>query len=185
MKKILLATVATVALSLPAMAQQSQTQQPSGSGQSEMNKPSPNEQTQGTQTQGQSQQQQSQQEDQQQQQAQEPVDPSNLSKDEVRQLQQTLDKKGFSVKKVDGVWGPNTEAALRKFQKDNNIKASGQLTQETISELKAAQGGESNSTTGAGSSPVNSSDQDQNPPKESGSGSGQYRTPGSKGQSQQ
>jgi hypothetical protein len=116
MKKILLAAVATVAVSLPAVAQK-QNMQPSESQmqqQPEMNQPGNQQQTQDEQQQR--------------------INPSELKKDQISQIQQALNKKGFNAKS-DGVWGPNTVSALRNFQQKNNISANGQLTQETLAEL--------------------------------------------------
>ena len=52
----------------------------------------------------------------------------------VEHLQQALNKNGAKLK-VDGRWGPNTESALKTFQKDHNLKVSGRLDKETRSQL--------------------------------------------------
>lgn len=44
---------------------------------------------------------------------------------EVKSLQQTLTKKGYSTNGIDGVFGPATEAAVKKFQKSKKLKADG------------------------------------------------------------
>ena len=44
---------------------------------------------------------------------------------EVKKLQQDLTNKGYSTKGIDGIFGPATESALKKFQKANNLKADG------------------------------------------------------------
>ena len=36
---------------------------------------------------------------------------------------------------VDGVWGPRTVEALRLFQRDNNMSATGSLDSQTIAKL--------------------------------------------------
>jgi peptidoglycan hydrolase-like protein with peptidoglycan-binding domain len=58
-----------------------------------------------------------------------------LSLNEVRQVQQALDKNGFRVGPVDGRWGPKTSDALKHFQQSKNIPANGQLDQQTLSDL--------------------------------------------------
>ena len=50
---------------------------------------------------------------------------------EVRKLQQDLTNKGYSTKGVDGIFGPNTEAAVKRFQQANNIKADGVVGEAT------------------------------------------------------
>ncbi|KKK39058.1 hypothetical protein WQ57_04530 [Mesobacillus campisalis] len=44
---------------------------------------------------------------------------------EVRNLQRILTNKGYSTKGIDGVFGPATEAAVKKFQKAKKLKADG------------------------------------------------------------
>ncbi|WP_079508737.1 L,D-transpeptidase family protein [Mesobacillus jeotgali] len=44
---------------------------------------------------------------------------------EVKTLQQTLTNKGYNTKGIDGVFGPATEAAVKKFQKAKKLKADG------------------------------------------------------------
>lgn len=61
---------------------------------------------------------------------------SPLSAERVRTIQQALNDRtdGRDIT-VDGVWGPNTRRALRQFQRDNNLRATGQLNAETLSAL--------------------------------------------------
>ncbi len=49
---------------------------------------------------------------------------SNLSANQIRQVQQALTQKGFSVGAIDGVWGTQTATALYEFQKSQGIVAS-------------------------------------------------------------
>lgn len=44
---------------------------------------------------------------------------------EVRELQQVLTNKGYSTKGIDGVFGPATEAAVKKFQKAKKLNVDG------------------------------------------------------------
>ena len=139
MRKLVLASLAAAALSIPAMAQNSQ----------------PND------TQNQPQQQQVNQqpsENQNQQQAQNTVDPSKLSTQQIRQIQISLNKQGFDAGHADGKWGPETEKALKDFQQQRHMQASGQLDQRTLQALgvnMSAQNGNAQQpaaqTTGQGS----------------------------------
>lgn len=49
---------------------------------------------------------------------------SNLSGDQIRQVQRALTQKGYSVGAIDGVWGTQTATALYEFQKSQGIMAS-------------------------------------------------------------
>lgn len=63
------------------------------------------------------------------------MNPSNLTQDQVKQVQQALSDKGQQVD-VDGIWGPNTKAALKEFQQAQGMQtAQGNLDPETISAL--------------------------------------------------
>lgn len=46
------------------------------------------------------------------------------SGDDVKELQRTLNAHGYSLD-VDGVWGDNTDAAVRKYQKQNGLTVDG------------------------------------------------------------
>jgi hypothetical protein len=156
MKKMWLVTVAVAALSLPAMAQNAPTQQPENGGaptnqSDQMNKP--DTQPQGSDQSGnpQDQMQQGSQANHPaaEQQASEQIDPTHLNKDQVKQIQQALDEKGIKTQ-ADGIWGPKTANAVRKFQEDNKIEGTGHLTQETLAKLGVSLAGETPSeTTGA------------------------------------
>jgi hypothetical protein len=61
--------------------------------------------------------------------------PATLSRSDVRQIQQALDKNGFQVGRVDGRWGPKTSNAVRQFQQSKKLQAKGQLNQQTLSDL--------------------------------------------------
>lgn len=99
MKQILLATVAAVALSFPAMAHTNKVQEPAKTVQMQL------------------------------------INPMQLTRQQVRQVQRALDKMGFNARKVDGIWGPETAAALRNFQQSNGIDAHGHLTRQTLAKL--------------------------------------------------
>ncbi|MCK6257427.1 L,D-transpeptidase family protein [Fictibacillus sp. KIGAM418] len=44
---------------------------------------------------------------------------------EVKELQRTLTNKGYSTKGIDGIFGKNTDSAVRKYQKANKLKVDG------------------------------------------------------------
>ena len=53
----------------------------------------------------------------------------------IRDFQQALKEKGHDPGPIDGVMGPNTRQALREFQKESNIKATGVPNEETAEKL--------------------------------------------------
>jgi peptidoglycan hydrolase-like protein with peptidoglycan-binding domain len=61
-----------------------------------------------------------------------PVTAESLRPDQIRELQQALKMKGFDAGDEDGTWGSQTEAAVRIFQEDQGIEATGQPDRETI-----------------------------------------------------
>jgi len=68
------------------------------------------------------------------------------SSDDVRQAQTALKEKGQDPGPIDGIHGPRTSAALRSYQKTENIKETGRLDSETKAHLM---GGQASSTTAA------------------------------------
>ncbi len=65
------------------------------------------------------------------------VNPNTPSRAQVQKIQQALDKSGFGAGRTDGMWGPETQAALHKFQTSKDIStANGQLDQKTLSALQ-------------------------------------------------
>lgn len=159
MKKLLLASIAAAALSLPAMAQnnadQSSSQNPpqqqmspssqnaTGSGQSGTTGSAVNDQ-----------------------QSQNTIDPQQLSSQQIRQLQQSLDSQGFKSGHADGKWGPDTAQAVKQFQQHQNIQASGKLDQQTLQALgvnTTAQGSSSPSSSPGASTTGQGSNEDLSP----------------------
>jgi peptidoglycan hydrolase-like protein with peptidoglycan-binding domain len=45
----------------------------------------------------------------------------------VRQIQQALKSKGFEPGEIDGVWGPRTQSALNRYQREQGLAARGQV----------------------------------------------------------
>lgn len=58
------------------------------------------------------------------------------SLDSVKKLQESLIEKGYDVGPVDGLIGPQTQAALQKFQEDQGLDASGEINVETLTALE-------------------------------------------------
>ena len=50
----------------------------------------------------------------------------------IKQIQDLLNRKGYKVGKVDGIWN---QKELRKFQKDKGLNATGKLNQKTADKL--------------------------------------------------
>ena len=63
----------------------------------------------------------------------------SLTVDGIRQVQQALAKKGFDPGPIDGVLGPQTEQAIRKFQDHYGIKVTGRIDNQTLYALGEAQ----------------------------------------------
>ncbi|SEO69625.1 Putative peptidoglycan binding domain-containing protein [Rhodospirillales bacterium URHD0017] len=60
----------------------------------------------------------------------------SLSKDEVKELQAKLGAAGFTAGPIDGVVGPQTEAALRRYAQSRRL-ARPEPTQETLLRLRS------------------------------------------------
>jgi len=65
---------------------------------------------------------------------------TSMSSARVKQIQSALDQNGQHIS-VDGQWGKQTANALRNFQKQNGLKATGQLDPETAQKLGLPQSG--------------------------------------------
>jgi peptidoglycan hydrolase-like protein with peptidoglycan-binding domain len=81
----------------------------------------------------------------------------NLSSEQIRKIQRALHDAGFRASKVDGEWGPNTREALKNFQQEKGMAATGQLNRRSLSALglnpQRFATGESRGTTGRSVSP--------------------------------
>ncbi len=64
-----------------------------------------------------------------------PISPQNLSRGEVREVQQALNKDGFKPGPTDGRWGNETENAVKQFQQSKQLQATGQLNEQTVADL--------------------------------------------------
>ncbi|MGH6672144.1 MAG: peptidoglycan-binding domain-containing protein [Xanthobacteraceae bacterium] len=122
MKQLVLALLASTALAaVPAFAAPNSSPSQQSQQQSQMQKPQQNAQNQA----GANQQQASNQR----------IQPSQLSRKDVREIQTALNKKGFETGHVDGIWGQRTRQAVQDFQKTKNIQANGHLNNKTLSDL--------------------------------------------------
>ena len=78
-----------------------------------------------------------------------------VAPDMVRQVQAKLRDSGYYKQgAVDGVWGSGTETAVRSFQQDHHMGASGQLDVPTLQALNLASG-PATSSTAATNDPAN------------------------------
>jgi peptidoglycan hydrolase-like protein with peptidoglycan-binding domain len=63
------------------------------------------------------------------------------AQDNLRFAQQELQERGYYKGPIDGIMGPQTKAALQRFQQDNKLRVTAGLDQQTLDVLK---GGEMN-----------------------------------------
>jgi len=61
--------------------------------------------------------------------------PIHLSRSQVRTLQRDLDKSGVNAGRADGIMGPRTRSALRRFQQEKGLNATGQPTPRALAAL--------------------------------------------------
>ncbi|PZO82101.1 MAG: hypothetical protein DI626_10310 [Micavibrio aeruginosavorus] len=62
------------------------------------------------------------------------VSVSGMDSGTIQSVQSSLKSEGHSVS-VDGKWGPQTASALREFQMNNDLPATGQLDTQTLAAL--------------------------------------------------
>ncbi|MBF0373881.1 MAG: peptidoglycan-binding protein [Alphaproteobacteria bacterium] len=55
-----------------------------------------------------------------------------VAPDLIRSVQTQLQQQGYQVGEVDGIYGPQTQAALRQYQQDQGYEASGRLNEQTV-----------------------------------------------------
>jgi peptidoglycan hydrolase-like protein with peptidoglycan-binding domain len=56
-------------------------------------------------------------------------------RDEVRSAQSALKAQGFDPGDVDGVYGPNTRAAISNYQRSNGLQETGRFDRATLAKL--------------------------------------------------
>jgi hypothetical protein len=64
------------------------------------------------------------------------VGAAPMSGDDVREVQQTLHDKGYYPGPIDGILGSRTRAALRQYQKDENLAVTGRLDADTTRKVE-------------------------------------------------
>jgi peptidoglycan hydrolase-like protein with peptidoglycan-binding domain len=62
---------------------------------------------------------------------------ARMSEADRRQAQQALHRLGYYQGHVDGIFGPLTRAAIRRFQQDIGAESTGFLTAEEVTRLLA------------------------------------------------
>ena len=55
---------------------------------------------------------------------------------EVREAQQRLQAQGIYNGPIDGIWGPDTEAAIERFQRGHGLQVTGRLDNTTVAEMR-------------------------------------------------
>jgi hypothetical protein len=58
-----------------------------------------------------------------------------LNTRQIREVQQQLNAHGHQVGEINGQWNPQTEVAMRNFQRSQGIQVSGQLDEKTVERL--------------------------------------------------
>ncbi len=102
------------------------------------------------------------------------------SSEDVREIQQELQKRGFNVGAIDGVMGTQTKGAVKQFQQAGGLPATGELDQKTKDSLK--RGSASSSAPGSARSASDGEFSNPNAPSVHGSntpGASSPATPGS------
>jgi hypothetical protein len=64
-----------------------------------------------------------------------PIAVKTLSRKEIREVQQALNKNGVNAGPTDGRWGPKTEDGLKQFEQAKKIPANGQLDRQAVASL--------------------------------------------------
>ncbi len=67
------------------------------------------------------------------------VGSGTASDETVRNTQSALNARGYDAGAVDGLWGPNTQSALRRFQTDRGLAPTGMIDDETRTALGVTQ----------------------------------------------
>jgi murein L,D-transpeptidase YcbB/YkuD len=93
---------------------------------------------------------------------------SELSKNDMRAVEEALQTKGYKPGKIDGVADDEARAAIRAFQKDNGLPVTGMVDQKTADRLgvkiASKSGGSQQNRSSSGMSGTNKSDSDVTKP---------------------
>jgi peptidoglycan hydrolase-like protein with peptidoglycan-binding domain len=60
------------------------------------------------------------------------------TKDQIKEAQAGLAKAGFYKGTATGIWNKDTKSALKQFQKENKMPATGRLSDSVLVKLKSA-----------------------------------------------
>jgi hypothetical protein len=71
----------------------------------------------------------------------------------IYRAQEMLKQNGYNPGPLDGIWGPKTQQAALKFQKDNGLPATGKLDNDTSRQLMLLADGGQQSKSGSGGLP--------------------------------
>lgn len=64
------------------------------------------------------------------------VDLVKLHRDDIKNIQLALREAGYKPGRVDGIYGPETTGAVKKFQKDRNLRGDGKINARTLGALR-------------------------------------------------
>ena len=64
------------------------------------------------------------------------VEVVKLHRDDIKNIQVALKEAGYKPGRVDGIYGPETTAAVRKFQRDRNLRGDGKINARTLGALR-------------------------------------------------
>lgn len=67
-----------------------------------------------------------------------PLPASELTPQMLRRVQADLKREGLYHGRIDGVWGPKTQAAVTQFQQKNSLQATGSLDEPTLQAMNIA-----------------------------------------------
>jgi peptidoglycan lytic transglycosylase len=72
---------------------------------------------------------------------------TQMSQDEIRQVQERLKELGYYDGAIDGVYGPQTAEAVREYQRGQGLAVTGSVNQETAQTLQIGEVAETTETT--------------------------------------
>jgi peptidoglycan hydrolase-like protein with peptidoglycan-binding domain len=90
-------------------------------------------------------------------------------------VQQALQKKGIDAGPIDGVFGPKTLSAVRKFQQQQGLATTGRIDQQTLAALSVEASAFGTGAEPRGNAPGSGSDRPDMEPAGTGSGSARTR----------
>lgn len=67
-----------------------------------------------------------------------PIPSESVTFAELREAQSHLNRAGYAAGTADGVWGPNSEAAMRRFQRRVGLPVTGELDLRSLQALRRA-----------------------------------------------